>query len=603
MATERKVVVSGAAGAWGDSSLSTEQLLTDGRSDYIIYEGLAEITMAILSRARARDPAQGYARDLIETIASNLAAYGDLGMRVITNAGGVNTGSAADVVRRAAKEAGLDVKVATVAGDDLSGRLDEIHAIGVIASSDAPLSVNAYLGARPIAAALDAGADVVITGRVVDSALVLGPLIHEFGWGQEDLDLLSAGSLAGHLLECGPQSTGGLLTDWEDTTSWANPGFPIAEVTKGGTFTVTAPEESDALVDVKTVAEQLLYEIGDPAAYVLPDVVCDWTRVELDQSGPNRVEVTGAVGRPPTPTYKACAQVADGWRAQFLLFVGGRDAVAKARRIGKDLVERGRQMLASAGLDDFRGVGTEVLGAEDSYGPHARRGDTREVILKIGVHHDSRQAVASFVREMPSIALAGAPGISGGGTGLPRPTPLIKLDCFLVPRRLVAAQVEIDGERVTLEDVDPARCEPLPESSPESSSAVLPEGETVALPLVAIAHGRSGDKGADVNIGIRSRHEDFWPLIVAQLTVEAVGGWLAHLGADHVERFNLPGINAVNFLLHGGLGAGGTASLRFDPQGKAVAQQLLDMPVRLPVDLLHHPALRLVPEVVQARSG
>lgn len=583
MSRPEKVTVAGAAGAWGDSSLSTAQLLADGRSDYIVYEGLAEITMAILSRAMAEDPDQGYARDIVETIAANLGAYLAAGMKVITNAGGINPHAAAEMIRRVDPT----VTVAVVSGDDLIGH-PVLETTGLTGS---PLSANVYLGARPIAAALDAGADVVITGRVVDSALALGPLIHEFGWSAEDFDLLSAGSLAGHLIECGPQSTGGLLTDWEDTRSWANPGYPIAEVASDGSLVLSTAQDSDGLVDVRTVTEQLLYEIGDPAAYLLPDVTCDWTAVTVDQLGRNRVAVSGARGFPPPETLKACAQVPDGWRAQFLLFIGGRQAVAKARRVATDLLERGRAMLARAGMDDFETVDVEVLGAEDTYGSHGRGGDSREVVLKIGVHHRSREAVSVFVREVPSIGLGGPPGVSGGGQGLPRVTPSIRLECFPVARDQVEARVEVDGRPVPFLDAHPGAPCGNADSSP---SPIDPyDGPTVTVPLMTIAHGRSGDKGADLNIGIRARHPDFWSVLLREVTADRVALYLEHLGPRSVARHELAGIHAINFVLEGGLGAGGTASLRFDPQGKAVAQQLLDMEVELPEALADHQGLRL----------
>ena len=580
MSVPDKVTVSGASGAWGDSSLSTAQLLADGRSDYIVYEGLAEITMAILSRARSKDPDQGYARDIIETIAANLSGYGDAGMKVVTNAGGVNPHAAARLIQGADPS----VSIAVVSGDDLMGH----EAVQEAGLSGEPMSANVYLGARPIAAALSAGADVVVTGRVVDSALVLGPLIHEFAWGPEDLELLSAGSLAGHLLECGPQATGGLLTDWQDTPSWANPGFPIAEVSPDGSIVITACEDSDALVDVRTVTEQILYEIADPAAYELPDVTCDWTGVRVEQAGLNRVAVAGAQGYGPPATLKACAQVPDGWKAQILLFVGGRDAVAKARRVGTDLLERGRRMLDGAGLDDFTTTDVEVLGAEDTYGPHSRATDTREVVLKVGIHHSSREAVAAFIREVPSIGLAGPPGVSGGGSGLPRPTPLIRLECFPVAREVVEVSVEVDGKPVEVDEVGSAS---VSTRSRQPTPVEGLEGSTVRVPLIAIAHGRSGDKGPDVNIGIRARHPDFWPVILRELTAERVQRHLAHLGASSAIRYELPGIHAVNFLLADGLDAGGTASLRFDPQGKAVAQQLLDLELDIPAGMGDHEAL------------
>ncbi len=590
----QSIWISGAAGAWGDSSVSTAQLLADGRSDYIIYEGLAEITMAILTRARGRDPQQGYARDLIEAIATNLVAFRNAGMKVVTNAGGVNPHSAADLIKRSAAEAGIEVSIGIVTGDDLM----ENDRISV---PEKAISMNAYLGARPIAAAFDAGAEVVITGRVVDSALVLGPLIHEFGWTAEELDLLSAGSLAGHLLECGPQATGGLFTDWEETESWANPGYPVAEIFPDGTFVLSPARGSDGIVSVRTTAEQLLYEIGDPAAYLLPDVVCDWTEVQLEEAE-SGVRVSGAIGKPPPPTLKGCAQIPDGWRAISLLFVGGRDAVDKAERVGRDLIARGESMLASAGLPSFRATDVEVLGAETTYGSHSRAGDAREIVLKVAVHHDSRDAVARFVREVPSMALGGPPGVAGGGMGLPRPSPLIQLECGPVDRGLVAASVEVEGELVEFQDVAPDLCRSPEGSTPDNGEASLPAGATVELPLVAVAHVRSGDKGAHSNIGVRARHPAFLPVIVDQVTTGRVADWMAHLGAEKVDRFHLPGIDAVNLLLYEGLGSGGAASLRFDPQGKALGQQLLDMPVSVPVELLDHPEVKPIPEVITARS-
>lgn len=579
MPAPEKITIAGAAGAWGDSSLSTPQLLADGRGDYIVYEGLAEITMAILSRAMAQDPSHGYAQDIIETIARNLAGYRDTGMKVITNAGGVNPRAAAELIRAA----DTSMKVAVVSGDDLMGNEAALADAGL---SGEPMSANVYLGARPIAVALDAGADVVVTGRVVDSALALGPLIHEFGWGPEEFNLLSSGSLAGHILECGPQSSGGLLTDWKDTRSWANPGYPIAEVSPDGSFVVTTAEDSDGLVDVRTVTEQLLYEIGDPARYLLPDVTCDWRMVTVEEVGPNRVAVTGARGWQPPRALKGCAQIHDGWRAMTLLFIGGRHAAEKARRAGEDILERGRRMLSQSGFSKFRETSLEVLGAESTYGPHAKVGHSREVILKIAVHHDSPEAVSRFMREIPSLALGGPPGVSGGGAGLPRPTPLIRLECFGVDRDAVSVDIEVSGQSIEYDEIT-ATGEPPPTEVVGTKEF---NGPTEKVPLVAIAHGRSGDKGADVNVGIRARHPEFYMVLLRELTADRVADHLAHLGATEVERYELPGIIAVNFLLTGGLGAGGTASLRFDPQGKAVAQQLLDMEIELPRELTSHPA-------------
>ncbi|MFD4459265.1 acyclic terpene utilization AtuA family protein [Nocardia sp. NPDC058480] len=587
----KTVTIGGAAGMWGDSYLATPQLLADGRCEYLIYESLAEITMAVLTKARMKAPDQGYARDVIRIIGENVTAFLDGGVKVITNAGGINPHAAAAALRKAAAAAGRTVSIATVTGDDVLPLLDSLRESGLRETTRGtelparPISMNAYLGARPIAAALAAGADIVVTGRCADSALVLGPLMHEFGWAADDFDQLSQGSLAGHLLECGPQSTGGLLTDWQATDSWAHSGYPIAEVRADGSFVVTTASGTDALVDRRTVGEQLVYEIGDPAAYLLPDVVCDWTQVRLAELGPNRVEVSGARGIAPTPTLKACAQVLDGARAQIMFFLGGHDAVAKGRRAAADMVARFGTLLTYKGFPELHEVQVDILGAEDTYGPHARGGAAREVWVRIALRHDDPAALSAVIREFPSMGLSGPPGIGGGGA-LPTPSPVLRLDSFLVPRELLPARVEVDGRAVEFSDVPPELCETV--DSPRGVDPVVdsvPDSETVVVPLRAIAHGRSGDKGADVNIGVIARRPEFEPILHAQVTAKAIGEYLAHLGSTSVQRYGLPGLHAVNFLLRDGLGAGGTASLRVDPQGKAVAQQLLEMPVRVPAAL------------------
>ncbi len=611
--TERIVTIGGAAGMWGDSYLATPQLIADGRCDYLTYEALAEITMAILTKARSKDPSQGYARDIITIIGNNLAAFKEQGIKVITNAGGINPAAAAAALEATAAAAGVDVTIATVDGDDLVpilGRLREAKVREIVRDTDVPehpVSMNAYLGAQPIAAALDAGADIVITGRCVDSALTLGPLIHEFGWRPEDFDQLSGGSLAGHLIECGPQSSGGLLTDWEDTASWANSGYPIVAVRGDGTFDITAPEGTDALVDQRTVTEQMLYEIGDPTAYLLPDVVCDWSDVVVEAIGPNRVAVRGARGVAPTPTLKACAQVFDGFRTQVMFFLGGRDAARKGRRTGEDLLARSRKLLSQRGFADFRDSQIDTVGDEGTYGRNARAHATREVMVRIAVRHDDAAALTAFIREFPSIGLAGPPGFGGGGGGLPKASPVLRLESFLVPRELVHARIEMNGNPLdTQHPIDAPRhiCRALSGTRGRDAPVPTPgSGPTIDLPLIAIAFGRSGDKGDHVNIGIAARHPDFEPIIHAHVTVARVAQYLAHFGATQVQRYALPGSHAVNFLLHQGLGGGGTASLRADPQGKAAAQQLLDLSVPIPTALLNHPALADVPEVAEARRG
>jgi hypothetical protein len=594
--TERTVAIGCASGFWGDSAQAAAQLVNSGRIDYLVSDYLAEITMSLLARARAKNPELGYPPDFVETLEPLLPTLAERGIRVVSNAGGIHPRACRQALTQAAAQAGVTLRIAVVEGDDLMPRLDEIAALAPVEMfTGAPLparlqSCNAYLGARAIAAALDAGADIVLTGRCVDSAVTLGILMHEFGWRDTDHDLLAAGSLAGHVIECGPQCTGGLFTDWADVPGWDDMGYPIVECSADGRFTVTKPSGTGGLVTTATVAEQIVYEIGDPAAYVLPDVVCDFSGVTLTQAGPDRVQVSGARGRAPTPTYKVSATHADGWRVIATMMVAGRDAAAKARRMGHAIVERTRRLNLAAGHADYRETSIEVIGAEDTYGAAARRaGLAREVILKIGLRHDDRRALDLFGREMTQAGVAMAQGTTGLFGGRPSPSPVVRLFSFLLDKRRVPVRVELDG---TVMPVAVAPGQPLQPLEPfELSTTDAPSDapdlrEAAEVPLIALAWGRSGDKGNDANIGIIARRAEFLPVLRRELTNERVGAFFAHYLTGTVRRWELPGFHALNFLLGGILGGGGIASLRYDPQGKSYAQMLMDLPVRVPASWL-----------------
>jgi len=318
-----------ASAFWGDSTAGAEQLVRRGEIDFLVFDYLAEITMSLLARARARKPELGYVPDFVEAVAPLLSEIKRKSIRIVSNAGGINPQAAAMALRRKAEEAGVALEIAVVTGDDLTGRADEIRAAGVTemfsgaAMPEKLTTMNAYLGAQPIALALDRGADVVITGRCVDSAVVLGPMVHAFGWSWTDYDKLAQGSLAGHLLECAAQVTGGLFTDWREVPGWDDMGMPIAACSADGSFVVTKPPGTGGLVVPLSVCEQMLYEIGDPAAYILPDVVCDFCNVTMTACGPDQVRVIGARGRPPTPTLKVSATWHDGYRVIGTLTIGG----------------------------------------------------------------------------------------------------------------------------------------------------------------------------------------------------------------------------------------------------------------------------------------
>ncbi|MBD5633430.1 MAG: DUF1446 domain-containing protein, partial [Candidatus Eremiobacteraeota bacterium] len=442
------VRIGGASGFWGDSAVAVPQLVRGGELDYLSFDYLAEITMSILARARAKNPNAGWATDFVDgALAGMLGDIASRRIRVLSNAGGVNPRACAAALERHAAEAGVRLRVAVVEGDDVLASTDALRANGVVdmfsgkALPPNLLSANAYLGAFPIASALGRGADVVITGRCVDSALPLGALIHEFGWERDAWDLLASGSLVGHILECGAQGSGGLHTDWERVERWDEIGYPIAEVAADGSFIVTKVAGTGGLVARAAVAEQMLYEIGDPAAYVLPDVVCDFTKVTIEDDGPERVRVSPAIGRPCTDTFKVSATYSDGLRSVATLTIVGIDAVKKAQRTADAILARTRRLFAENGLADYRDTLVEIVGGESIYGPHSRVRNAREVVMRLSVEHDERRALEIFSREIFPSATSWSPGTTGAG-GRPGAVPVVQLTSYLLPKRDVAVTVE-----------------------------------------------------------------------------------------------------------------------------------------------------------------
>ena len=585
-----KVVrIGGASGFWGDSSVGAPQLVKLGQVDYLVFDYLAELTMSILAAARAKDPALGYATDFVAvTMKAILKDVVAQGIRVISNAGGVNPQACAQAIAALAAEQGLALKIAVVQGDDVMALVPQLRAEGVTELQSGALlparllTANAYLGALPVSQALAAGAQVIITGRCVDSAVTLGALMHEFGWGTGDYDRLAQGSLAGHIIECGCQATGGLHTDWESVPDWAHIGYPIVECHPDGSFVATKPPGTGGLVAPAVIAEQMLYEIGDPRRYLLPDVTCDFSGVTLEPAGEHRVRVSGAHGLPPGPEYKVSATYMDGFRCSAQLTIVGHDAARKARRTGEAILERTRELFAQQGLGDFSRTLVEVLGSEEgNFGPQARTAAVREAVLRVAVMHPQKAALELFAREIAPAGTSWSPGTTGAD-GRPKPSPAIKQFAFLLDKRRVKPEVLIDGGATAV--TVPAGQAPVP---PPLASAPVPteggaEGPWVEVPLVRVAWGRSGDKGDTSNIGIIARRPEWLPLLREQLTQDRVARWLAHLVQGTVTRFDVPGIHAMNFLCTRALDGGGMASLRNDPLGKGMAQILLSMPVRVP---------------------
>ena len=593
------IKIGGASGFWGESPVSVPQLLK-ADLDYIVFDYLAEITMSIMARARAADPQMGYAVDFVTAVMRpHLKTIAERKIKVVSNAGGTNPKACADAVRALVAEAGLDLTVACVTGDDLVARKDELGSKGFgemfsgdqFPDAEKIASINAYLGGFPIAAALTKGADIVITGRCVDSAVTLGACIAEFGWGPNDLDQLAGGSLAGHIIECGPQCTGGNFTDWAEVIETIHEiGYPIAEIAEDGSFVTTKPEGTGGMVTVGTVAEQMVYEIGDPQAYMLPDVVCDFSAVEITQEGRDRVLVKGAKGHPAPSTYKVSMTYQDGFRAGAAMGFYGIDADKKARLYAQAVLKRTRERLRASNLGDFTETDIEIIGAEAQYGDYSEILGAREVMMKLAVKHPDVKGVGLLLKEVVGMALATPPGLSIFGGNRPKPSPVVRLFSFLIPKTDVPVTIDLGAGEETVavpagQPFDPATLE-----RPAAPAEPGVTADMIEVPLVRLAWGRSGDKGDKANVGIIARDPAYLPYIWASIDESVVKARFRHFLKGEVERFALPGSNAINFLLHDVLGGGGVASLRNDPQGKGYAQLLLEAPVHIPRSLLERAA-------------
>ncbi|MGI8497222.1 MAG: acyclic terpene utilization AtuA family protein [Gemmatimonadaceae bacterium] len=449
---ERVVRVAAGQGFWGDWLEAPRRQVEGGPVDYLMLDYLAEVTMSILQKPKARDPSLGYARDIVGALDSVYPAVAERGVRVIANAGGVNPVACADALTALARRLGLAgrISLGVITGDDLLSRLDELLAEGHPLANmetgqpletvrDRVLSANAYIGAGPIVEALERGAQVVITGRSTDTALTMAPLMHEFGWARDDWDRLSAGIIAGHIIECGAQCSGGnCLYEWREIPDLANVGYPIVEARRDGTFVVTKHPGTGGRISTHTVTEQLVYEMGDPHTYITPDVVADFTTIRLEDAGPDRVRVFGIRGRPATDKLKVSIAYRAGHKAIGTLVYAWPDALEKAQLADRVLRER----LDRLGLR-FDAMLTEFVGTSATHGALAGKVDAPEVQLRIGVRGEDRAAVERFTREIAPLVLNGPPSVTGFAGGRPKVEDVVAYWPALIDKRVVRTSVEV----------------------------------------------------------------------------------------------------------------------------------------------------------------
>ncbi len=549
--------IGNASGFYGDRLAAVEEMLTGGRLDVLTGDYLAELTMLILGRDRQRDPALGYARTFLRQMESGLGLALERGVKVVTNAGGLNPAGLATALGRLAATLGLTPRIGYVTGDELS--------------RPGAVTANAYLGAFGIAECLAAGADVVVTGRVTDASLVVGPAIARYGWTRTDHDALAGATVAGHILECGAQATGGNFAFFTELKDARHPGFPIAEVAADGSCVITKHDGTGGAVTVETVTAQLLYEIGPPG-YLGPDVVAHFDTIELHEAGPDRVAVSGVRGSPPPPTLKVGTVTLDGYRNAMTFVLTGLDIEAKARLVGE-------QLAAAVGTQ-----GLELVLARTDH-PDAGSTETASALLHAHLRDpDPARVGRAFSQAAVELVLASYPGATV--TAPPGDaTPVGVFTAGSVGQGEVAhVAVLPSGSPVVIPP--PSVTGTVAAPRVPAPPAPVGGGATLRVPLGTVVGARSGDKGGDANLGVWARTGPGYEWLHGYLTVAELRRLLPETAALDVDRYELPNLRALNFVIHGLLGAGVAASTRFDPQAKALGEWLRSRLVDVPANLV-----------------
>lgn len=599
MSKAKVIRIGNASGYWGDDPEALLRQVMGGRLDYITMDFLAEITMSIMQKQKGRDPLSGYARDFIPMLEKVLPKVLADGTKIITNAGGINPEACAGAVRAMAHKLGLAPKIAVVYGDDILGDLDTLSAQGAAlvnmddGRSFEPVrgqiqAANVYFGAAPVVEALAWNPDIVITGRVTDTGITLAPMIHEFGWSLSDFDKLASGIVAGHILECGSQATGGNFTDWTKVKSYRNIGYPVVEVASNGDFVVTKHPGSGGLVSVDTVREQLFYEMGDPKAYLTPDVVADFSSIQLQAIGPDRVQVSHVKGFEPTTLYKVSMAYTDGFKCVGEIAISGPDARRKAETFAEILWER-------AG-ETFDARETEYFGFNACHKSLGHAQDGNEIILRLGVRDQDEKKLKKFAKLIPSLILGGPAGVSVLG-GVPRTQAIVSYWPALIPKTLLTPMIGLYGEMGLTETLKvtstlSANFRAAPNQAVQrAEKATEPVEKAVAetsegTPLIAIALARSGDKGDTANVGVLARSPKAYTFLEQWLTAERMKNLFQEFCLGTVIRYPVKNMLGFNFLLEQALGGGGTMTLRADAQGKTFAQAILRQKTLVPADVL-----------------
>jgi Acyclic terpene utilisation family protein AtuA len=628
MKNNKTIRIANAGGYWGDDPYALRRQLNGSlKIDYVSIDFLAEITMSIMQKQFQKDSNAGYAKDFITQLEPLLKILKEKKIKLITNAGGVNPKSCASALLEAALRQGVELKIAIVEGDNITQKIPEIMQQegnkNVFTNmetkesfeniSDKVLCANAYFGALPVVRALETNADIVLCGRVTDTGITVAPLIYEFGWNLTDYNKIASGIVAGHIIECGAQATGGNFTDWQKVGSFKNMGFPIVEVEENGDFFVTKHPELDGLVSVQTIKEQLLYEMGDPCCYLTPDVIADFSSFKISQAQENRVFISGVKGYPPTDLLKVSMAYADGFKSSGAIIVSGPNALQKSEVFAETFWERFKEECLNANLSYPSSTKHEFIGANSTHGNLTQKFSHHtfvptEIYLKFSVLSPSKETLSVFRKLLPSLILSGPSGVAVTG-GAPSINDVVSYWPALIPQEFTSFFVSYIESKNSQQWVDHCINSPWPitfgapkvsqmqvAKPPKSSqsqalkNSAKPEfsGQQVKkVPLMKLAHARSGDKGDTANIGLIARSPECYEFLKKAVTAQQVQEWFSELCFGQVVRYEVPNLQALNFLLEESLGGGGTTSLQIDPQGKTYSQALLRCEVVVDLSVLN----------------
>ncbi len=601
MKKEGIIRIGNAGGFWGDDPDVLMRQVQGGALDYVTMDYLAEITMSILQKQRKSTATMGaeggYVYDFIGHFMEAAPLLKEKGVKVITNAGGINPFACASKLDEELKKAGLDFRIGIIEGDDIYNKVMNRTFEGEKFTNmetgesfekikDRLESANVYLGVAPIVDLLQQGADVIIAGRVTDTSLVMAPAIFEHGWALTDWDKIAASLVAGHILECGAQASGGNFTDWRDVKKWENFGYPIAEIHADGSFVVTKHAGTGGLINVNVVKEQLVYEMGDPQNYISPDVVVDFTTIKLSADGKDRVRVEGAKGHPPTPFLKVSMAYRNGFTASGAIIVSDADSREKAEVLDNTFWKR-------LGIS-FEKRNTSLIGLNSCHGDLAKRGEANEILLRFAVYDQDKSKIEKFSSKIASLILSGPQGIAVT-SGRPRVRSVVSYWPCLIDKKNIAVKTRLlhDGNEkivhvITGHETESSINAPIAQESGKIPfrSWEFPYGKRVKIEELCLA--RSGDKGDTANIGLIARNRYIYEFIRTHFTASFIKYVFKSFCKGKVIRYELDNLQALNFLLEESLDGGGTQSLMVDAQGKTFASALLNYKVEIPADLYHH---------------